>query len=51
MENVVGGDAIDPALDSKEAVRLSRLAFSLDNSDPDTFPDDWLGARQLPPLL
>jgi adenylate cyclase len=36
MHNVVFGYAIDPRFDSNEAVRLSRLALSIDNSDPDT---------------
>jgi adenylate cyclase len=36
MNNVTLGYAIDPQLDKQEAVRLSRLALSLDDSDPDT---------------
>ena len=36
MHNVVFGYAIDPRFDRNEAVRLSRLALSIDNSDPDT---------------
>jgi adenylate cyclase len=36
MNNVTLGYAIDPQLDRQEAVRLSRLALSLDDSDPDT---------------
>ena len=36
MHNVVFGYAIDPQFDRKEAVRLSRLALSIDDSDPDT---------------
>jgi adenylate cyclase len=35
MNNVVWGYAIDPQFDRKEAVRLLRLALSIDNSDPD----------------
>jgi adenylate cyclase len=34
--NVVWGYAIDPQFDRKEAVRLLRLALSLDDGDPDT---------------
>src|SRR6516162_912219 len=34
--NVVWGYAIDPQFDRKEAVRLLRLALSIDDSDPDT---------------
>ena len=37
MLNVVLGYAIDPPFDRKEAVRLSRLALSVDNNDPETF--------------
>ena len=36
MQNVLFGHAIDPQFDRKEAVRLLRLALSLDDSDPDT---------------
>jgi adenylate cyclase len=36
VENVMWGYANDPQFDRKEAVRLSRLALSLDDSDPDT---------------
>jgi adenylate cyclase len=36
MHNVVFGYAIDPQFDRSEAVRLSRLALSIDDSDPDT---------------
>ena len=36
MQNVLFGYADDPQFDRKEAVRLSRLALSLDDSDPDT---------------
>jgi adenylate cyclase len=36
MLNVVLGYAIDPPFDRKEAVRLSRLALSVDNNDPET---------------
>ena len=36
MHNVVFGYAIDPQFDRNEAVRLSRLALSIDDSDPDT---------------
>jgi adenylate cyclase len=35
-QNVLFGHAIDPQFDRKEAVRLLRLALSLDDSDPDT---------------
>jgi adenylate cyclase len=35
MHNVVFGYAIDPQFDRREAVRLSRLALSIDDSDPD----------------
>ena len=35
-ENVVLGYAIDPQFDRKEAVRLIRLALSIDDGDPDT---------------
>src|SRR5262249_44710078 len=34
MQNVLFGHAIDPQFDRKEAVRLLRLALSLDDSDP-----------------
>jgi adenylate cyclase len=36
MNNVIQGYAIDPQLDRQEAVRLLRLALSIDDSDPDT---------------
>jgi adenylate cyclase len=36
MQNVLYGYAIDPQFDRKEAVRLVRLALSIDDSDPDT---------------
>ena len=36
MHNVLLGYAIDPQFDRKEAVRLVRLALSIDDSDPDT---------------
>ena len=36
MQNVIWGYAIDPQFDRKEAVRLLRLALSVDDSDPDT---------------
>ncbi len=36
MENVVRNYAIDPQFERKEAVRLMRLALSLDDGDPDT---------------
>ncbi|MCP1845180.1 adenylate cyclase [Bradyrhizobium sp. USDA 4524] len=35
MNNVTLGYAIDPQLDRQEAVRLFRLALSIDDSDPD----------------
>jgi adenylate cyclase len=34
-QNVLQGWAVDPQLERKEAVRLSRLALSLDDSDPE----------------
>ncbi len=34
--NVTLGYTVDPQFDRKEAVRLSRLALSIDDSDPDT---------------
>jgi adenylate cyclase len=34
--NVLWGYAIDPQFDRKEAVRLSRLALSIDDGDPET---------------
>jgi adenylate cyclase len=37
MQNVLWGYAADPQFDRKEAVRLSRLALSIDDGDPDTF--------------
>jgi adenylate cyclase len=36
MHNVILGYAIEPQFDRKEAVRLLRLALSLDDSDPET---------------
>jgi TolB-like protein len=36
MQNVVWGHAVDPQFDRKEAVRLLRLALSIDDGDPDT---------------
>jgi len=36
MRNVIWGYATDPQFDGKEAVRLLRLALSIDESDPDT---------------
>ena len=36
MRNVIFGYAADPQFDRKEAVRLVRLALSIDDSDPDT---------------
>ena len=36
MQNVLYGYAVDPQFDRKEAVRLLRLALSIDDSDPDT---------------
>jgi adenylate cyclase len=36
MHNVVFGYSTDPQFDRKEAVRLLRLALSLDDSDPET---------------
>jgi adenylate cyclase len=36
MQHVVWGYAINPQFDRKEAVRLSRLALSIDDDDPDT---------------
>jgi adenylate cyclase len=36
MQNVVWGHVVDPQLDRKEAVRLLRLAVSIDDGDPDT---------------
>ncbi|MFB9266354.1 adenylate/guanylate cyclase domain-containing protein [Bradyrhizobium erythrophlei] len=36
MNNVVSGCAIDPQFDRNEAIRLSRLALSIDDGDPDT---------------
>jgi len=36
MLNVIFGLAADPQFDRKEAVRLLRLALSIDDSDPDT---------------
>ena len=36
MNNVLWGYAIDPQFERKEAVRLLRLALSIDDSDPDT---------------
>jgi adenylate cyclase len=36
MDNVVFGYTVDPQFDRNEAVRLSRLALSIDDGDPDT---------------
>jgi len=36
MNNVNWGYAVDPQFDRKEAIRLRRLALSIDDSDPDT---------------
>jgi adenylate cyclase len=36
MTNVLDGYAIDPQLERKEAIRLFRLALSVDEGDPDT---------------
>ena len=36
MRNVLWGYAVDPQFDRKEAVRLFRLALSVDDGDPDT---------------
>jgi adenylate cyclase len=36
MYNVISGYAIDPQFDRKEAIRLFRLALSLDDGDPET---------------
>ena len=36
MLNVVLGYGNDPQFDRKEAVRLARLALSIDDGDPDT---------------
>lgn len=36
MQNVIWGYADDPQFDRKEAVRLSRLALSVDDDDPQT---------------
>jgi adenylate cyclase len=36
MRNVIYGYAADPQFDRKEAMRLLRLALSLDDADPDT---------------
>jgi adenylate cyclase len=41
MNTVVFGYAVDPQFDRKEAVRLVRLALSLDDGDPDTLA--WAG--------
>jgi adenylate cyclase len=36
MHNVIWGYAVDPQFDREEAVRLLRLALSIDDSDPET---------------
>jgi adenylate cyclase len=36
MQNVLWGYAVDPQFGRKEAIRLSRLALSIDDGDPDT---------------
>jgi adenylate cyclase len=41
MNNAVWGHSVDPQFDRKEAVRLVRLALSLDDGDPDTLA--WAG--------
>jgi adenylate cyclase len=41
MQNVLFGYASDPQLERQEAVRLSRLALNVDDSDPDTLA--WAG--------
>jgi len=38
MRNVLFGYSPDPQFDRKEAVRLVRLAMSIDDGDPDTLP-------------
>jgi adenylate cyclase len=37
MRNVLWGHAVDPQSEREEAVRLVRLALSIDDGDPDTF--------------
>jgi adenylate cyclase len=36
MQNVVSGYAVDPQFDRKEAIRLFRLALTVDDGDPET---------------
>jgi adenylate cyclase len=36
MQNVLWGYAVDPQFDRKEAIRLYRVALSMDDGDPDT---------------
>jgi adenylate cyclase len=36
MQNLLWGHAVDPQFERKEAVRLIRLALSIDDGDPDT---------------
>jgi len=36
MQNVVSGYTVDPQFDRKEAIRLYRLALSVDDGDPET---------------
>ena len=36
LQNVSLGYAVDPQFERKEAVRLSRLALSIDDGDPET---------------
>ena len=36
MNNVIFGYATDPQFERKEAIRLLRLALSIDDSDPET---------------
>jgi adenylate cyclase len=36
MQNLLWGHAVDPQFDREEAIRLVRLALSIDDSDPDT---------------
>jgi TolB-like protein len=40
--NVIWGHSVDPQFDRKEAVRLLRLALSIDDSDPETLA--WVSA-------
>jgi len=36
MQNVIWGYAVNPQFERKEAIRLSRVALSIDDSDPET---------------